>query len=106
MSQAAKEARERELAAYVSTLTPEDAKRENTFRTTNVKDPNAPKKDPSGFFMFLQWLRSDPELAQGAFSDETDATRQTILAAAEWRSMTDDERKVHACPPGFRLVYS
>ena len=55
-SQAAKEAREREHAAYMRTLTPDDIKRENAFRTAqrkagksrkgNIKDPNAPKKPP------------------------------------------------------------
>ncbi|CAL1701283.1 unnamed protein product [Somion occarium] len=102
-SQAAKEARERELAAYMRTLTPEDIKRENAFRTAqrkagksrrgNIKDPNAPKKPLSAYFMFLQRIRSDPELVKEVFGDETETTKQSVLAAAKWRSMTDDERK-------------
>jgi hypothetical protein len=103
-SQAAKEARERELAAYMRTLTPDDIKRENAFRTaqrkagksrkSNIKDPNAPKKPLSAYFMFLQRIRSDPLLVQEVFGDETETTKQSVLAAAKWRSMTDDERKV------------
>ncbi|KAK7676891.1 hypothetical protein QCA50_020147 [Cerrena zonata] len=102
-SQAAKEARERDLAAYMRTLTPEDIKRENAFRTAqrkagksrrgNIKDPNAPKKPLSAYFMFLQRIRSDPELVKEVFGDETETTKQSVLAAAKWRSMTDDERK-------------
>lgn len=103
-SQAAKEARERELAAYMRTLTPEDIKRENAFRTAqrkagksrkgNIKDPNAPKKPLSAYFMFLQRIRSDPDLVREVFGDETETTKQSVLAAGKWRSMTDDERKV------------
>ena len=103
-SQFAKEARERELAAYMRTLTPDDIKRENAFRAaqrkagksrkSNIKDPNAPKKPLSAYFMFLQRIRSDPRLVQEVFGDETETTKQSVLAAAKWRSMTDDERKV------------
>jgi hypothetical protein len=103
MSQAAKDARERDYAAYMRTLTPDDIKRENAFRTAqrkagksrkaNMKDPNAPKKPLSAYFMFLQRIRSDPELVREVFGDETETTKQSVLAAAKWRSMTDDERK-------------
>lgn len=92
----------------MSTLTPEDTKRDNTFRTgrrkvrqpskTNVKDPKAPHKSFNACSIFLQRVRSDPELVKEVFGDETDPTRQTILAAAKWGSMTDDERKVRAPP--------
>jgi hypothetical protein len=102
-SQAAKEQRERELAAYMRTLTPDDIKRENLFRAaqrkagksrkSNIKDPNAPKKPLSAYFMFLQRIRSDPQLVREVFGDETETTKQSVLAAAKWRSMTDDERK-------------
>jgi len=108
MSQAAKDARERELAAYMRTLTPDDIKRENAFRTAqrkagksrkaNMKDPNAPRKPLSAYFMFLQRIRSDPELVKEVFGDETETTKQSVLAAAKWRSMTDDERKVRTLP--------
>ena len=86
------------------TLTPEDIKRENAYRSAqrkagksrkgNIKDPNAPKKPLSAYFMFLQRNRSDPELVREVFGDETETTKQSVLAAAKWRSMTDDERKV------------
>ncbi|KZT71445.1 hypothetical protein DAEQUDRAFT_665878 [Daedalea quercina L-15889] len=102
-SQEAKDMRERELAAYMKTLTPEDIKRENAFRTAqrragksrkgNIKDPNAPKKPLSAYFMFLQRIRSDPELVKEVFGDETETTKQSVLAAGKWRSMTDEERK-------------
>ena len=86
------------------TLTPEDIKRENAYRTAqrkagksrkgNIKDPNAPKKPLSAYFMFLQRIRSDAELVKEVFGDETETTKQSVLAAGKWRSMTDDERKV------------
>jgi len=114
MSQAAKDARDKELAAYMRTLTPEDIKKENAFRTTrrkagksrraNMMDPNAPKKPLSAYFMFLQRIRSDPELVEEVFGDETETTKQGVLAAAKWRSMTDEERKV--CIHPFELVPS
>jgi len=102
-SQAAKDIRERELNAYMRTLTPDDIKRENAFRSaqrkagksrkSNIKDPNAPKKPLSAYFMFLQRIRANPELVRDIFGDETETTKQSVLAAAKWRSMTDDERK-------------
>jgi hypothetical protein len=86
------------------TLTPDDIKRENAFRAaqrkagksrkSNIKDPNAPKKPLSAYFMFLQRIRSDSLLVREVFGDETETTKQSVLAAAKWRSMTDDERKV------------
>ncbi|KAG6903399.1 hypothetical protein C0995_005422 [Termitomyces sp. Mi166 len=102
-SQAAKEARERELAAYMRSLTPDDIKRENAFRAaqrkagksrkSNIKDPNAPKKPLSAYFMFLQRIRANPQLVREIFGDETETTKQSVLAAAKWRSMTDAERQ-------------
>ncbi|KAF5352061.1 hypothetical protein D9758_009399 [Tetrapyrgos nigripes] len=102
-SQQMKEAREREHTAYMRTLTPEDIKRENAFRAAqrkagksrkpNIKDPNAPKKPLSAYFMFLQRIRSDPYLVKQVFGEETETTKQSVLAAARWRSMTDEERK-------------
>ncbi|KAJ7741041.1 HMG-box [Mycena metata] len=102
-SQAAKDIRERSLNAYMRTLTPEDIKRENVFRSaqrkagksrkSNIKDPNAPKKPLSAYFMFLQRIRASKELVKEVFGDETETTRQSVLAAARWRGMTDEERK-------------
>lgn len=99
-----KDARERDLAAYMRTLSPDDIKRENAFRTaqrklgksrkSNIKDPNAPKKPLSAYFMFLQRIRANPSLVHDIFGDETETTKQSVLAAAKWRSMSDEERKV------------
>ncbi|KAJ8475482.1 hypothetical protein ONZ51_g6527 [Trametes cubensis] len=101
-SQKAKEERE-ELKAYMRTLTPDDIKRENAYRTAqckagksrkgNLKGPNAPKKPLSAYFMFLRRIRSDPELVEEVFGDETETTKQSVLAAGKWRSMTDEQHK-------------
>ncbi|KAH9948415.1 hypothetical protein B0H21DRAFT_777944 [Amylocystis lapponica] len=98
VAQAAKEA-----GQEYAKLTTEEKERENAFRTAqrkagksrkgNIKDPNAPKKPLSAYFMFLQRIRSDPELVREVFGDETETTKQSVLAAGKWRSMTDDERK-------------
>jgi hypothetical protein len=102
-SQAAKDVRERLHNEYMRTLTPEDIKRENAFRAaqrkagksrkSNIKDPNAPKKPLSAYFMFLQRIRASQELVREIFGDETETTKQSVLAAAKWRAMTDEERK-------------
>ena len=102
-SAALKQERERQNADYMKTLTPDDIKRENAFRTaqrkagksrkSNLKDPNAPKKPLSAYFMFLQRIRSDPVLVKEVFGDEQETTKQSVLAAAKWRDMSDDERK-------------
>ena len=86
------------------TLTPDDIKRENAFRAaqrkagksrkSNIKDPNAPKKPLSAYFMFLQRIRANQHLVREIFGDETETTKQSVLAAAKWRSMTDAERQV------------
>lgn len=88
----------------MKTLTPDDIKRENVYRAAqrkagksrkgNIKDPNAPKKPLSAYFMFLQTIRADPLLVKDIFGDETETTKQSVLAAAKWRSMTDAERQV------------
>ncbi|KAJ7709131.1 high mobility group box domain-containing protein [Mycena metata] len=101
--QAAMDIRERSLNAYMHTLTPDDIKRENAFRSAqrkagksrkrNIKDPNAPKRPLSAYFMFLQRIRASKELVKEVFGDETETTRQSVLAAARWRGMTDEERK-------------
>lgn len=102
-AQEAKEDRERELAEWKRKLTPDDIRRENAFRAAqrkagksrkgNLKDPNAPKKPLSAYFMFLQKIRSSPQLVQEVFGDETETTKQSVLAAAKWRSLSDAEKK-------------
>ncbi|EUC66192.1 HMG (high mobility group) box protein, partial [Rhizoctonia solani AG-3 Rhs1AP] len=99
----AKEEYERELAAWQRTLTPDDIRQENVFRSaqrkagksrrSNLKDPNAPKKPLSAYFMFLQWIRADPARVQDVFGDETETTRQSVLAASKWRELSDAEKK-------------
>lgn len=99
-----KEVRERRVAAWHRTLTPEDIKRENKFRAAqrkaglsrraNIKDPNAPKKPLSAYFMFLAKIRSDQRLVDEVFGGETETTRQSVLAARRWREMSDEEKKV------------
>lgn len=99
----AKEDYERELAAWQRTLTPDDIRQENVFRSaqrkagksrrSNLKDPNAPKKPLSAYFMFLQWIRADPARVLDVFGDETETTRQSVLAASKWRDLSDGEKK-------------
>ena len=99
-----KQSREQRLAAWQRTLTPNDIKRENKFRAAqrkaglsrraNIKDPNAPKKPLSAYFMFLAKIRSDPRLVEEVFGGETETTRQSVLAAQTWREMSDEEKKV------------
>jgi hypothetical protein len=102
-----KEAREKEHDAYMRSLSPEDIKRENAFRAaqrkagksrkSNLKDRNAPKKPLSAYFMFLQQIRANPKLVTEIFGDESETTKQSVLAAAKWRSMTDADRQVSIC---------
>lgn len=103
-SQAAKAQRELDMEAWKRTLKPEDIRRENAFRAVqrktgksrkgNMKDPNAPKKPLSAYFMFLQHIRADAARVQDVFGVEKETTAQSVLAAHKWRSMTDEERKV------------
>ncbi|CAG7848408.1 SubName: Full=Uncharacterized protein {ECO:0000313/EMBL:CCA71712.1} [Serendipita indica DSM 11827] len=98
-----KQLREQRLVAWQRTLTPNDIKRENKFRAAqrkaglsrraNIKDPNAPKKPLSAYFMFLAKIRSDPRLVEEVFGGETETTRQSVLAAQTWREMSDEEKK-------------
>ena len=91
------------------TLTPDDIKRENAYRTAqrkagksrkgNIKDPNAPKKPLSAYFLFLQHIRGDPDRMKEVFGHEKDTTAQSVLAARSWREMTDDERMVGSTFP-------
>ncbi|KAG8906126.1 exp1-like protein [Tulasnella sp. 403] len=99
----AKERYNREFAEWQRTLTPDDIRNENAFRTAqrrlgqsrkaNMKDPNAPKKPMSPYFIFLQNIRSSPEMSKEIFGEETDTPSQSRLAAAKWRGMTDEEKK-------------
>ncbi|WFC95337.1 hypothetical protein MBRA1_001984 [Malassezia brasiliensis] len=102
-SQEAKEQYEKELAEWRSKLTPDDIKQENLFRSAqrkmgksrrgNLKDPNAPKKPLSAYFLFLRTIRMDPVLCQEVLEGEHETTKQSVLAAAKWRTMSDTEKQ-------------
>ncbi|PWN94246.1 HMG-box, partial [Acaromyces ingoldii] len=94
---------EREMEKWKQTLTPEDIKQENMFRTAqrkagksrkgNLKDPNAPKKPLSAYFLFLRAIRADPALTESVFEGEQETTKQSVLAASKWRSLPDSEKQ-------------
>jgi hypothetical protein len=102
--QESKEQYAKDLAAWQATLTPEDIRAENAFRAQqrkegksrkgNLKDPNAPKKPLSAYFLFLKSIREDDELRAKVWGDESETTKQSVLAAERWRGLTDDEKKV------------
>lgn len=102
-SQEAKEQYNRDVAAWKATLTPEDIKQENMFRTAqrkagksrkgNLKDPNAPKKPLSAYFLFLRAIRADPQKTEDVFHGEQETTKQSVLAAAKWRSLPEEEKQ-------------
>ncbi|KAG6835373.1 hypothetical protein H0H93_002059 [Arthromyces matolae] len=62
-------------------------------REVRLKDVNAPKKPLGAFFLFLQEIRGNSQMAKDVFQDETETMRQSVQAAAKWRSMTEDERQ-------------
>ncbi|KAG9082752.1 exp1-like protein, partial [Ceratobasidium sp. 370] len=57
------------------------------------QDPDAPKKPLSAQLLFLQWVRADQIRANEVFGDETDTTRQPVLAAVRWGTLSDPEKK-------------
>lgn len=99
----AKEQWEREMADWKSKLTPEDIRQENLYRSAqrkagksrkgNLKDPNAPKKPLSAYFLFLRAIRADPNMTQAVFEGEQETTKQSVLAAAKWRSLSETEKQ-------------
>ncbi|KAF8592736.1 hypothetical protein K439DRAFT_1626076 [Ramaria rubella] len=98
-----KETYEREFIAWKRTLTPADIERENAFRAAqrksgksrrkNINDPNAPKRPLTAYFLFLQAIRMNPQMVKDVFGDATEPTRQSVLAAVKWRSMTEAEKQ-------------
>ncbi|TXT08125.1 uncharacterized protein COLE_05049 [Cutaneotrichosporon oleaginosum] len=94
---------QKDLAAWQATLTPEDIKTENAFRAQqrkdgksrkgNLKDPNAPKKPLSAYFLFLKGIRENDDLRKSVWADEAETTRQSVLAAERWRGLSDDEKR-------------
>ncbi|WVW81367.1 hypothetical protein I302_103359 [Kwoniella bestiolae CBS 10118] len=101
--QESKEQYTKELAAWQATLTPEDIKAENAFRAQqrkegksrkgNLKDPNAPKKPLSAYFLFLKGIRENDDIRARVWGEESETTKQSVLAAEKWRSLSDDEKK-------------
>ncbi|KZS94117.1 hypothetical protein SISNIDRAFT_549330 [Sistotremastrum niveocremeum HHB9708] len=92
------------LSSFYSSLTPSDIAAENAFRTnqrrlglsrrSNLRDPNAPKKPLSAYFMFLRAIRDGgEEKEREVWGDEKETTRQSVLAAEKWRMMSDEEKK-------------
>lgn len=102
--QESKEQYARERKIWEATLTPEDIKIENVFRAQqrkdgksrkgNLKDPNAPKKPLSAYFLFLKGIRENDDLRAKVWAEETETTKQSVLAAERWRSLSDDEKRV------------
>ncbi|KAF8514814.1 high mobility group box domain-containing protein, partial [Hysterangium stoloniferum] len=98
-----KENYERELAIWKRTLTPADVERENAFRTAqrksgksrqkNINDPNAPKRPLSPYFLYLQAMRADQQMAKQVFGGVTAPIQQSVLAAEKWRSMGEAEKR-------------
>lgn len=102
-SQEAKAQWEQDMKDWKNKLTPEDIKQENMYRTAqrkagksrkgNLKDPNAPKKPLSAYFLFLRAIRADPKMTEDVFHGEQETTKQSVLAAAKWRCL--DEAQKH-----------
>ncbi|WVQ72319.1 hypothetical protein IAR50_001869 [Cryptococcus sp. DSM 104548] len=100
---AAREQHAKDMLAWQATLTPEDVREENLFRAQqrkegksrkgNIKDPNAPKKPLSAYFLFLKAIRDNQEIRDQVWGEAVATTRQSILAAEKWRSLTDVEKK-------------
>lgn len=98
----ARDAYKKEYAAWLSTLSPEEIKRENEFRAGqrkagksrkgNLKDPNAPKKPLSAYFLFLKAIRSNRTLTKIIFQDAEATTKQSTLAAVRWRDFTPEQK--------------
>lgn len=62
-----------------------------------MRDPNAPVKPASPYFCFLKHVRGDKDLNEEVYQGATEARQQTVLAAAKWKSLSDDEKKVGLC---------
>lgn len=100
----AREEYQKELAKWQLTLTPEDVRQENAFRASqrkagksrkgNLKDPNAPRKPLSAYFLFLKAIRASAELTKAVFEGESETTKQSMLAAKRWRGFSDEQKKV------------
>lgn len=105
----AREVYKKEYTAWLGTLSPDEIKRENEFRTGqrkagksrkgNLKDPNAPKKPLSAYFLFLKAIRSNRALTRIVFEDAEATTKQSTLAAMRWRGFTPEQKGVSTGVP-------
>ncbi|XLR45536.1 hypothetical protein HN51_029648 [Arachis hypogaea] len=69
------------------------AKRAKVEKTKKVKDPNAPKRPPTAFFLFMDDFRKSFKEAN---PDSKDVKRVSKEAGEKWRSMTDEEKKPYS----------
>ena len=58
-----------------------------------MRDPNAPKRPPPAYFLFLRAVRTNPDMRSDVFQDERDSLKQSALASAKWRSMNLEEKR-------------
>lgn len=94
---------EQDMRAWKQSLSPEDIKLENAYRTqqrkagksrkSNLKDPHAPKKPMSAYFLFLRAIRASPEMKEKVFGQAEEMTKQSVLAALKWRELPDEEKQ-------------
>lgn len=103
--QRAAEARDvykKEYDAWLAALDPKEIDTENEFRAAqrkagksrkgNLKDPHAPKKPLSAYFLFLKTVRSNRTLTKIVFEDAEATTKQSTLAAVRWREFGAEEK--------------
>ena len=84
----------RDLATWQATLTPEDIRKQNLFRTAqrrlgksrrgNMRDPKAPKRPPTAYFLYLQSLRANAASIKDILQGERKTSIQSVLAAENW----------------------
>lgn len=67
-----------------------NAKRAKVGKGKKVKDPNAPKRPPTAFFVFMDEFR---KIFKEANPDSKDVKRVGKEAGEKWRSLTEEEKK-------------
>ncbi|GAA98989.1 hypothetical protein E5Q_05678 [Mixia osmundae IAM 14324] len=97
----ARTAYESQLSEFRSSLTPEMIRQENKVRFQqrkggkrigNLRDPDAPKRPSTAFFLFLTRGRNDPS-SVGLQSLPGKTTEQTVVLAGRWKEMSDAEKE-------------
>lgn len=101
-SQRLKNQWEDDMRKWKESLSPEDIKLENAYRAqqrkagksrkSNLKDPHAPKKPMSAYFLFLRAVRASPEMKESVFGETEEMTKQSVLAASKWSSLPEQEK--------------